>query len=476
MRNRRGLLQLEGLTERIVPAVSIRAVDGDLLISGIANTNGGLQKLWVNVTGDNQVSIYDGGTGFGTGGGKDRGTYSVTGDLIFNLSNRKDSVVVAFQSDFTLDGSVTANLYNGDDFFRIVHASDGGDDAQILGSVTVDCGNGNDEVVIDNDNGGGDGFIIQGGVSVNGGAGKDRVALNDTTSDPLTIGSGVTLTRVNTVDIATNADNVSISGNVIINASADKLIANTINMGTGVTAALTIAGALAITGGQGNDTVNISDTSVVDVVPAQDDVLEISINLDRGTNNTTLTSVQFGTNGTDADMNYTGGTGTDNVTFASTNAVSGDAVFVLGNGTNSLEVSNGTTFDANVTITGGKAGDVIDFNNSIVSGLLSATLGNGTNSLTSGGTIAGGLTYSGGSNDDTVTLSNGDGLAGDVSISTGAGIDSVTISNATAVAVTSLTVDLGIDSAGDTLTYDSVFDALITILNQGSGDTVTSVP
>ena len=103
-------------------------------------------------------------------------------------------------------------------------------------------------------------------------------------------------------------------------------------------------------------------------------------------------------------------------------------------------------------------------------------MGNGTNSLNSSGTISGGLTYSGGANGDTVTLSNGDDLAGDVSISTGAGIDTVTISGTTTVAVTSLTVDLGVDSAGDTLTYNSVFDALITILNQGSGDTVTSVP
>ena len=472
MRNRRGLLQLEGLTERIVPAVSIRAVDGDLLITGIANTNTGFQRLWVNVTGDNQVTIRDGGASFNAG--VNRGVYSVTGDLIFNLSNRKDSVVVAFQSDYTLDGSVTANLYNGDDRFEIVHASDGGTNAQILGSVTIDCGNGNDEAVINNDNGGGDGFIIQGGVSVNGGAGKDRVALNDSTSDPLTIGSGVTLTRVNTVAIATDNDDVEISGNLTINASSDKLISNTFSMGTG--AAVTVAGALAITGGQGDDTVNVVSTSVVDVVPAEDEVLEISINLDRGTNTTILTDIQFGTNGTDADFNYTGGTGADSVTFTNTNAVSGDAVFVLGNGANSLEVSSTTTFDADVTVTGGKANDTIDFNNSIVSGLLSATLGNGTNSLNSGGTISGGLTYSGGANGDTVTLSNGDDLAGDVSISTGAGIDSVTISGTNNVAVTSLTVDLGVDSAGDTLTYDAVFDALITILNQGSGDTVTSTP
>ncbi|MCY2948484.1 MAG: hypothetical protein NTZ71_09935, partial [Planctomycetota bacterium] len=62
MKNRRGLLQLEGLTERIVPAVSIRAMDGDLVISGIANTVATKQHLEITVTGNNQVNIIDGTT------------------------------------------------------------------------------------------------------------------------------------------------------------------------------------------------------------------------------------------------------------------------------------------------------------------------------------------------------------------------------------------------------------------------------
>jgi len=57
MKNRRGLLQLEGLTERIVPAVSIRAMDGDLVISGIHNTG----TLAISVSGPNEVTIMDGG-------------------------------------------------------------------------------------------------------------------------------------------------------------------------------------------------------------------------------------------------------------------------------------------------------------------------------------------------------------------------------------------------------------------------------
>ncbi|MFM7538241.1 MAG: hypothetical protein ACKO9Z_01125, partial [Planctomycetota bacterium] len=139
MRNRRGLLQLEGLTERIVPAVSIRSVDGDLVISGIANTDGAFQKLWVNVTADNQVTVQDGGSASGTGG-KNRGVYAVTGDLIFNLSNRNDQVTIDFKGAFTLDGSITATMLNGNDSFIITNS--GNEDSGIFGSLTVDGGNG----------------------------------------------------------------------------------------------------------------------------------------------------------------------------------------------------------------------------------------------------------------------------------------------------------------------------------------------
>jgi hypothetical protein len=465
---RRGLVQLEGLTERIVPAVSIRSVDGDLVISGIANTDAGVQKLWVNVTNNNQVTIQDGGSAFGTGG-KPRGVYSVTGDLIFNLSNRKDQVTIDFTGAFTLDGSITATMLNGNDTFTITNS--GEENSGIFGSLTVDGGNGIDTLNVTND-GTGSTMTIQGGLSFNGGAGDDAANINATgAADLLEIGSGLTLTRVNTVNVATTQD-VNISGNLTINASADKLISNTIKIGTGNT--VNVAGAFSITGGQGKDTVTIQNTNVVDVVPAEDEVLEITINLDRGVNETKLIDIEFGMSGTDADFAYTGGTGDDEITFSGTNTISGDAVFVLGNGSNDISVTDTLTCDSDVTITGGKMDDSVDLDAATVSGLLTLTLGNGINELISSGTIDGGLTYTGGSNHDTITLSNGDDLAGDVSISTGAGEDIVTISVTTAVAVTSLTVDLGIDSASDTLTYDSLFDALITILNQGSGDTVTS--
>lgn len=460
MKNRRGLLQLEGLTERIVPAVSIRAVDGDLIIKGIPNAG----SLTIDVSAANHVVITDGAVA--------RGDYEVPGDLILNLSNRNDAVTITMSNGATLDGGIIANLLNGNDSLTL-QIPDAEGSASIFGGVEVDGGNGTDTLTITNLDAGAT-LNIQGGLSFNGGAGQDKANLNHTNAADLVVfGDSVTLTRVNLVNLGT-IDDVDVSGNIVINASSDKLVTNTIIIGSNASQ-VDVGGSLAITGGQGLDTVGLQDLHLVDVVPAEDEVLEISINLDRGTNALTMTDVEFGVSGTDADFAYTGGKGGDAVTFANTNTISGDATFTLGNGTNTLTTSAGTDFDADVTITGGSADDTITLSTATINGLLTATLGNGANELTSAGTIDGGLSYTGGSNVDTVTLSDGDNLAGDVSISTGAGADVVEISGTATVSLTSLTLDLGIDSAADSLDYDSVFDGLITILNQGSGDIVTSV-
>ena len=471
MKNRRGLLQLEGLTERIVPAVSIRAVDGDLVISGIANLNTGAQRLFITVTADNTVAIRDGGTSAATG--TNRGSFEVTGDLILNLSNRNDSVIIDFDGNFTLDGGITANLNNGTDSLSITNS--GGDDSTIAGSVTIDGGNGNDTVFITNDSGTASKTLsINGAVVFNGQAGGDIININGAGgAEAIAIGNGLSLTRVNTVNVGTNAD-VTIDGNVTLNASSDKLISNTINIGG---SEVNVAGALTVTGGQGSDTVTLTDVHVGDVIPAEDEVIEVNFNLDRGTNSLTFTDVEMGIVGTDVDFLYTGGTGADTIDWSGgTNSFSGDVTLNLSNGTNTVTGDATTSFDADLTINGGKNGDAIDLVTGDVFGLLSLSLGAGTNSLIAGGALDGGLTYVGGANADTLTLTASDEIAGDVSISVGAGADVVDISGNGTVIASSMIIDLGVDSALDTLDYDNEFDSLITILNEGSGDSVTSTP
>ena len=179
MKNRRGLLQLEGLTERIVPAVSIRAVDGDLVISGIHNTGG--QGLDISVSGPNEVTITD--------GTKVRGQYAVSGDLILNLSNRADTVTIDFAATGTLDGGITANLGNGLDTLTITTSGDG--NAVISGAIVVDGGNGNDSLIITND-GTTSTLSIDGAVTFNGQAGSDTISINGTGAaiQPIVIGNG----------------------------------------------------------------------------------------------------------------------------------------------------------------------------------------------------------------------------------------------------------------------------------------------
>ena len=467
MKNRRGLLQLEGLTERIVPAVSIRSVDGDLVISGIHNTG----TLAISVSGPNEVTITD--------GGKARGQYEVSGDLILNLSNRADTVTIDFAATGTLDGGITANLGNGNDSLTITNSGD--DDAVISGAIVVDGGNGNDSLIITN-NGTTSTLSIDGAVTFNGQAGSDTISINGTAAaiQPIEIGNGLNLTRVNTVNVAsdttTTGIDVTISGNVVINASSDKLIANTVTMG-GTKGEVSIAGAFTVTGGQGSDTVTLEDVHVGDVVPAEDEVIEVSFNLDRGANKLDFTDVEMGIVGTDVDFLYTGGTGGDIIDWsAGGNSFSGDVTLNLSNGTNTVTGDATTDFDADLTINGGKNGDAIDLVTGDVLGLLSLSLGAGTNSLDAGGALDGGLTYVGGANSDTVNLTASDEIAGDVSISVGGGADNIDIAGTGTIIAASFIVDLGVDSAIDNLDYDNELDSLITLLNEGSGDLVVSTP
>lgn len=489
MKNHRGLLQLEGLTERIVPAVSIRTVDGDLVISGIANTVAGKQHLEITVTGNDQINIVDGTTS--------RGKYAVTGDLILNLSNRADEVTIDFTGAFTLSGGITANLNNGNDSLEISNLT-GAADATIAGDITVDGGNGSDTFTITNSSKLNTTLSISGAVTFNGGAGVDTMNANTTTLGAstaaqvaaLAIGDGMVMTRVNIFNVGTGGNAtggdyttpVTIDGNLIFNASIDKLVGNTVTMGN-TTNSVTVAGALTLTGGQGTDTVTWENVNVVDVIPAEDTVLEVSVNLGLGANKLALTTTQIGISGTDADFSFTGGTGNDTVDLTGGgNSISGTVTVTLGNGTN-VYTDSDTVYDKNVTITGGKTVDTITMDQAVISGLLSVSLGAGTNGLDISGaasSIAGGLSYVGGSGVDTLNITTGDDLAGDVSISLGTGADTLTFTGFTSgnETITSITIDLGVDSAIDTVNYslDLSTDGIWTDpLNLGFNDVVTPV-
>lgn len=463
MRNRRGLLQLEGLTERIVPAVSIRAVDGDLLIKGTPNNVGNTPTLAISVTADNVVSITDGST--------NRGTYSVDGDLILNLSNRNDSVTITL-SGGDLEGGIIANLLNGNDSLKVTSTTAA---RTILGGITVDGGNGNDGVTVWSGNAGG--LQIQGGITFNGGSGLDTATLNGTNAvGTLNLGNNQTLTRVNTVAIGT-VDDVSVSGSVIINASTDKLIPTNVTVGDATTA-VSISGLINLTGTESNDTVSLTNVGLVNTVPSsdeEDEVYEISINLGRSSataisgNVLNIEDVQFGDKNSKADFLYTGGKGKDEVNITGVTNFTGDARFTLGDGANEFTVvdaAGDVAFEGDITITGGKSTDSLQFDLAVISGALSATLGEGNNDLASAGEIAGGFTYSGGAGADNIELTNCDELAGTVTISLGGGSTSCEFSGTNGTTnMDSFTVDLGASTG--TIDYAQQLDSLIVFLNPG---------
>jgi hypothetical protein len=86
----------------------------------------------------------------------------------------------------------------------------------------------------------------------------------------------------------------------------------------------------------------------------------------------------------------------------------------------------------------------------------------------------------GGSGKDNVDIATGDDLAGDVTISLGTGADTLALTGFTSgnETVTSITIDLGVDSLIDTVTYSLALstDGIWTDpLNLGSTDNVSTV-
>ncbi|NBU77036.1 MAG: hypothetical protein EBS30_17770, partial [Planctomycetes bacterium] len=244
-----------------------------------------------------------------------------------------------------------------------------------------------------------------------------------------------------------------------------------------------VAGFVAVTGGQGADDVNWTDLSIADVVPTEDSVLEVSVNLGNGANTLDLETTIIGIGLlTDADFAYTGGTGSDVIGFTGSNTITGSVTMSLGNGSNTFTDTD-TEYSDTVTITGGKNADDIDMASAVIGDLLMISLGAGANEvdMAINGTLDGGFTYTGGSGVDDVEMLNGDDIGGDITISVGGGADFVDLLNFTSGAYTvgSIVVDLGVDTATDTFTFDNTL-ALEGIysatdpLNLGGGDNVSS--
>jgi hypothetical protein len=136
-----------------------------------------------------------------------------------------------------------------------------------------------------------------------------------------------------------------------------------------------------------------------------------SITMGNGTNTTTISTENdldvISGNG----LVYNGGSGTDSVNVnIGDDMYSGNAVFNLGDGTNTLKFfvndNDIRSSRPTVTVTGGKDTNSLTFSGDLAASFI-ITLGNGTNTTQFNDAPDGTITYRGGNSNNTVNLSGG---------------------------------------------------------------------
>jgi hypothetical protein len=128
-------------------------------------------------------------------------------------------------------------------------------------------------------------------------------------------------------------------------------------------------------------------------------------------------------NGTAAGLNYRGGDGIDSVSLAAT--IESRAIVSLGDGANELTVTGAI---GNLAVHGGDDADLMAIaDTAVVSGGVTAQLGDGDNSLTLAGTVDGHLLVSARDGIDTVTVAEGATVGRSVKLALGDGDNSATV-------------------------------------------------
>lgn len=416
MANRKANLNLEGLTDRVVPAVaaisfyngslSVRLDNqgGDLAVIGQAN-NFRLEYKGVpigNLSGYNVTSNLNitGGNGVDaiTFQPRTAGTaYFVPGALNVNLGNGNDTLSTT--GLFSVNGSANLNVGYGNDTIDISSGA-GTDTTTVNGNLTVNMLAGDDTLTADTG-----AFTVNGFATVNGGntvtltATKATTAVagvsvllnsltvnsnyGETFSNSLTMGAE-TQVRGNLVFISgAYTDSVAIDGSTIFGNA-------TLNLGQGgsaaanqtvtlsATTATTINGSLTVISGNGVDNIEFNATADTTVTG------NVTLNLGNGNNIVTLDGT--GTSLIGGALTILTGTGDDTVTIGSVGnlfSINGSASITLGN---SLTAGNALTFvstqiGGNLSYVGGTGIDTVSFTSdavaNLVGGRVSANMGGG---------------------------------------------------------------------------------------------------
>ncbi len=392
LRNRRRLLILEQLEDRMVPA-SIYYDGSNLTISNPVST-------------PLQVTQNPSGTFTVTDGSSNNGTYRVSGSITINPSSHLIQVAVTLNNSSgsgTLPGSLTINGGNGNDTFA-VNGTVGTE--FIGGNLAINDGNGNQLTNI----GTSAGLRVGGTTNLYGNYGNDTLNLGggvgaDTFSGNLNIHATQTIPIGN----LNQAGFYTIKGGLTIDNVLKSGAAKIMSLGLGsFPTGVTVPG-----------TLRLANTNSDTVSLGSDTVGALSINFGLNSSVTLTTS----TTGTSVKGNAAialGGTSTisiDGNAVINANSTAGNGLtLTMGAGINSYDLNNPFTVNGNVSI----SEPVSDTNGQMIllgatinptsltstDGNLSVSLGSGNNTFTFSGSNVFGITYNSGIGDDSVTIAS----------------------------------------------------------------------
>jgi len=462
MRNK-SYLNLEGLTERVTPAVSGISFMGGNLTVRLDSQGGTLTLLGA---GNNYKVEFQGlkaaaAVAIGNASG-----YNVTGNISILSGNGADTIFIEPQAaagTFNVPGSLSINTGNGDDNISILGDTVAGT-AVISGNVTINAGNGADDLSLST-GAATNTLTISGRLNYIGGNGLDTMVSDN---GNLEINGLTTLNQVNTVTLdpdtaATNTINlVSLQ---ISNPMAESSV-NTITL-TGDTTTgdtVTINGSFNYTGNMRNDDIAIDGATILG-----NTLLSL---YGADTDNTVTLSANADT-ALEGNLTIIAGNGADTIAAsAATTTIDGSVIMNLGSGLNSVTLDDGT-IAGNMTIYGGNGDDTVNIGSTVafnINGSLTVSLANtasaaGKNELQLTDTIVGGsVTYIGGSGIDSVELVGTSTVANSLSVYMGAGADELSLTDTT-VDLGALFADFGVDLIDDTFTNNSAQDFDIQIRN-----------
>jgi len=471
MANRKTNLNLEGLTDRVVPAVSgISFFNGSLSIR-LDNQGGTLTVLGGSATNASNFKLAFTPTG---GAAKTIGNasgYNVTNAITIMGGNGNDTVEFEAQAAaaYRIPGNLTINLGNGNDTITSKGAF------TVNGSANINVGNGNDTIDLSS-NAATDTTTIGGSLTANMLAGNDTFRA-DTGS--LTVNGFTTINGGNDVILTANGAASVVMNSLTINSTAGETFANSLTMAD----ATTLRGNLVYISGSFTDTVGIDGSTILG---------NATLNLGQGGSAATKQTVTLSaTNPTTINGSLTvlSGNGVDEIIFdiAADTTINGSVTLNLGNGDNNIALTGtgGSIIGGALTVLTGTGDDQLVIGTPgdlfTINGSVSINLGNSITTAAGGGNeatfvstvINGNLSYTGGTSADTITFTS-DAVAnvvgGRVSINTGGGADTVSIDSAAAAGAGttsfgSLYVNFGVGSGPDVFTNNSGIDFDIFIYN-----------